>query len=217
MEITTTSDETDYEILCGLLDSDAEGKKAIRKAFKTYAEKLADYINSKFPGLFQDEEIKDIVQATFLELFEQGRKGTIPQDKPVLALLFRAGLCNAKDTIGLRKRYSDARAKFALDVDGCVSGTKTGRLWDSMKASNQFSELKIDFLKFVKEELKGQQKLVGNIVGYRIPDALDYNDIIHEVYQQSEMRLTKVQVKKTWEAIRDKFRMLLEKHSKKGY
>jgi hypothetical protein len=216
METTVVSDEIDFEILSGLLDSEVEGKKAIRTAILAYGEKLTAYINFKYPSLFQPEEMKDIVQETFLELFKQGRDGTIPQDKPVLALLFQAGLCNAKDAIGIRKRYCNAKNNFSLDVEACVSGTKTGLLWNSMKSQNHHLDLKIDFLRFVKDELKGNQKIIGSIVGSNIPNPLDYDDIVAEVYKQTGILMTKVQVSKTWDVIRTKYQELLEKYARKG-
>lgn len=212
MEVTTTFDEVDYEIFCGWLESGAEGRAATLKALDCYGERVGAYILSEYP-VFEPDELADIVQETFLDLFRQAEANTLPQNMPLLQLLFRAALCNAKDAIGKRTRFSEMKDDLGQDVQSHIAGTNTEKLWNSINSKNRFQDLKIDFLKFVKNELTGQQKIIATVFGSRIPDALDYDDIQKEIHDQHGELIAKSKIIATWDKIRQKFKEYLTKHS----
>jgi DNA-directed RNA polymerase specialized sigma24 family protein len=212
MDVTITFDEVDYGIFCGWLESGAEGKAATKKALDYYGERVGVYILYVYP-VFDPVELADIVQETFLDLFRQGEANTLPQNMPLLQLLFQAALCNAKDAIGKRTRFSEMKDDLGQDVKALIAGTNTENLWNSINAKNRFQDLRIDFLKFVKDELKGQQKVIAGVFGSRIPDALDFDDMQKEIHDQYGELITKSKIIATWDKVRQKFKEYMKKHS----
>jgi hypothetical protein len=132
---------------------------------------------------------------------------------PLLQLLFQAALCNAKDAIGKRTRFSEMKDDLGQDVKALIAGTNTENLWNSINAKNRFQDLRIDFLKFVKDELKGQQKVIAGVFGSRIPDALDFDDMQKEIHDQYGELITKSKIIATWDKVRQKFKEYMKKHS----
>lgn len=212
METASTFEEIDLEILSGWLGNQDEGWEATVQALETYGDKVGHYILRYFP-VFDPHEISDLVMDSIMELYHQGQKQTLPQDKPVLQLLFRAALCNAKDAIAKRTRFSRMRDNYNQEMKVLISGTNTEKLWNSLNAKGKFQDLKIDFLRFVKNELKGSQKIIAGIVGYRMPDPLDYKDIQKELNEVYNDLATTAKIAATWDKVRQKFKEYLKKHS----
>lgn len=208
MELKTLSeDELDVYLKLEMIEGEDRARKAADTAFLSYRRRVMAFLRKKYSS-YESEDLADILQKSFIELYENGIASKIDEDIPLLKQL-----CVIADRRAIDHYRSKASKQKGLEiyydeVGNALRGTLIGRQWESAKDIEQRTAIQIDFRRFIKT-LPKSERIVANAWANFFPSEPDYEHMGKLIFDATGTPATVPAMKCAVLRIRKKLKELL--------
>ena len=178
-------------------------------AFKEYKRRVMGFLRENYSS-YSSEDLADIIQKTFLELYEKGIIGKIKDDIPLLKQLCVKANSHAKTHYRSVKRYKKKMDKYSEELGSALEGTNIGKQWETAITIEQKTAIQKDFNAFVRT-LPKADRIIGIAWASYFPDEPVYKYIGELVYKSTGAPPTVPAMKSSVQRIRNKYKEMLTK------
>jgi RNA polymerase sigma factor (sigma-70 family) len=212
MELETLSeDELDVYLKLEMMEGGERARNAVDKAFLSYRRRVMAFLRRRYSS-YESEDLEDILQKTFIELYKKGISGEIDPDNPLLKLLCVIADRRAIDHYRSVKSQQKASEKYFDEVGNVLRGTQIGRQWECAKNIEQRNAIQIDFRKFISA-LPKAERIVANAWASFFPEDPDYEYMGKLIFNATGTPSTVPAMKCAVMRIKKKFKELLFKQN----